>query len=212
MRVGVRANTRDNVFTQTRDDARACMRVEKHAHTTDDVHDYTRVNIQEDPSNWDPGGVDRGHIDQIRHLSCGLVGKVGDQMEDTRLAKDNIVENHQKPCNQKKETFEKREDGQQCESQWRPHPAQAPGAQQKMIGAAGLVKKMVNNAKANGGHTMPSLQEPSNKMLNTAGLVRKMTFGTTKDKRLAIKECPNIKAGPSIKSNEIQPRIKQDKV
>ena len=82
----------------------------------------------------------------------------------------------------------------------------------EMIGTAGQVKKIVNNAKANGGHTMPSLQEPSNKMLDTAGLVRKMTFGTTEDKMLAIKECPNIKAGPSIKSNEIQPRIKQDKV
>ena len=48
-------------------------------------------------------------------------------------------------------------------------------------------EKRVNNVKANGSYTVPRLQEPSSEKLGTAGLARKMTLGTTKDKMIAPK-------------------------
>lgn len=41
---------------------------------------------------------------------------------------------------------------------------------------------------------MPRFQELSADKLGTAGLVRELTFGTTKDRMLVIEECKNSKA------------------
>jgi T-complex protein 1 subunit epsilon len=49
-------------------------------------------------------------------------------------------------------------------------------------------------AIATGGRIVPRFQELNNAKLGTAGLVREMTFGTTKDKMLVIEECANSKA------------------
>ena len=73
-------------------------------------------------------------------------------------------------------------------------------------------EKMVDDVKANAGHIVPKLQEPSSEKLGTAGLIRKMTFGTNKDKMIAIEEGTDIKAWQSIKSNEAQASIKSNDV
>ena len=41
---------------------------------------------------------------------------------------------------------------------------------------------------------MPRFQELTNDKLGSAGLVRELNFGTTKDKMLVIEECKNSKA------------------
>ena len=87
-----------------------------------------------------------------------LENKVGNQMEDSLLAKDITIKNHRKLRDYEKENF----------------------------------KKMVNDVKATGSHIVPRFQETSNKKLSTA-----------EDKMLAIEDCTNINARPSIKSNEV---------
>merc|ERR1712109_437289 len=49
-------------------------------------------------------------------------------------------------------------------------------------------------AIATGGRIVPRFQELSKEKLGTAGLVREISFGTTKDKMLVIEECANSKA------------------
>lgn len=49
-------------------------------------------------------------------------------------------------------------------------------------------------AVATGGRIIPRFEEISAAKLGTAGLVREMSFGTTKDKMLVIEECANSKA------------------
>merc|ERR1711942_585789 len=49
-------------------------------------------------------------------------------------------------------------------------------------------------AIATGGRIVPRFQELSNEKLGSAGSVRELTFGTTKDKMLVIEECKNSKA------------------
>merc|ERR1712212_1171335 len=49
-------------------------------------------------------------------------------------------------------------------------------------------------AIATGGRIVPRFQELSSDKLGTAGKVREMSFGTTKDKMLVIEECTNSKA------------------
>merc|ERR1719461_560557 len=49
-------------------------------------------------------------------------------------------------------------------------------------------------AIATGGRIVPRFQELSQDKLGTAGLVRELSFGTTKDKMLVIEECANSKA------------------
>lgn len=49
-------------------------------------------------------------------------------------------------------------------------------------------------AVATGGRIIPRFEEISPEKLGTAGLVREMAFGTTKDKMLVIEECANSKA------------------
>jgi len=49
-------------------------------------------------------------------------------------------------------------------------------------------------AIATGGRIVPRFQELTQEKLGKAGLVREMTFGTTKDKMLVIEECKNSKA------------------
>jgi T-complex protein 1 subunit epsilon len=49
-------------------------------------------------------------------------------------------------------------------------------------------------AIATGGRIVPRFQELSADKLGSAGLVREMSFGTTKDKMLVIEECKNSKA------------------
>jgi len=49
-------------------------------------------------------------------------------------------------------------------------------------------------AIATGGRIVPRFQELSAEKLGTAGRVREMSFGTTKDKMLVIEECANSKA------------------
>jgi len=49
-------------------------------------------------------------------------------------------------------------------------------------------------AIATGGRIVPRFQELSAEKLGSAGLVREMSFGTTKDKMLVIEECSNSKA------------------
>merc|ERR1711976_1139143 len=49
-------------------------------------------------------------------------------------------------------------------------------------------------AIATGGRIVPRFQELSSDKLGTAGVVRELSFGTTKDKMLVIEECANSKA------------------
>merc|ERR1712157_137074 len=49
-------------------------------------------------------------------------------------------------------------------------------------------------AMGTGGRIVPRFQELSGDKLRTAGLVRELSFGTTKDKMLVIEECANSKA------------------
>jgi len=49
-------------------------------------------------------------------------------------------------------------------------------------------------AIATGGRIVPRFQELSKEKLGTAGLVREISFGTTKDRMLVIEECLNSKA------------------
>merc|ERR1711973_18580 len=49
-------------------------------------------------------------------------------------------------------------------------------------------------AIATGGRIVPRFQELSSDKLGTAGLVRELSFGTTKDRMLVIEECLNSKA------------------
>merc|ERR1712172_195552 len=49
-------------------------------------------------------------------------------------------------------------------------------------------------AIATGGRIVPRFQELSAYKLGTAGLVRELNFGTTKEKMLVIEECANSKA------------------
>jgi len=49
-------------------------------------------------------------------------------------------------------------------------------------------------AIATGGRIVPRFQELTKEKLGKAGLVREMTFGTTKDRMLVIEECQNSKA------------------
>merc|ERR1712203_1191025 len=49
-------------------------------------------------------------------------------------------------------------------------------------------------AIATGGRIVPRFQELSSDKLGTAGKVREMSFGTTKDRMLVIEECANSKA------------------
>merc|ERR1719213_1034117 len=49
-------------------------------------------------------------------------------------------------------------------------------------------------AIATGGRIVPRFSELSEDKLGTAGLVRELSFGTTKDKMLVIDECANSKA------------------
>jgi T-complex protein 1 subunit epsilon len=49
-------------------------------------------------------------------------------------------------------------------------------------------------AIATGGHIVPRFEELSSNKLGKAGLVREVSFGTTKDKMLFIEQCPNTKA------------------
>ena len=64
-------------------------------------------------------------------------------------------------------------------------------------------EKTADNVKANGDHIVPRIQEPNSEKFSTAGIARKVTFGTTKNKMPAIKMCTNIKARPSIKPNNV---------
>ena len=74
------------------------------------------------------------------------------------------------------------------------------------------VKKMLDDVRANDSHIVPRFWEPSIVKLGTAGRVRKMTVSNTKDNMIAMEECIDIKARPSIKSNKVRPSIKQNKV
>lgn len=49
-------------------------------------------------------------------------------------------------------------------------------------------------AMATGGRIVPRFEELSADKLGKAGVVRELSFGTTKDKMLIIEECPNTKA------------------
>ena len=49
-------------------------------------------------------------------------------------------------------------------------------------------------AIATGGRIVPRFQELTAEKLGSAGLVRELTFGTTKDRMLVIEECKNSKA------------------
>lgn len=49
-------------------------------------------------------------------------------------------------------------------------------------------------ALATGGRIVPRFSELTSEKLGTAGVVREMSFGTTKDRMLIIEECPNSKA------------------
>ena len=49
-------------------------------------------------------------------------------------------------------------------------------------------------ALATGGRIVPRFSELTSEKLGTAGVVREMSFGTTKDRMLVIEECPNSKA------------------
>ena len=73
------------------------------------------------------------------------------------------------------------------------------------------VDNTIDNVKANDNNPVPRAQEPNSEKINTAGIGRKVTFDTTKNKMPAIKVCTNIKAGPSTKPTLGQPSIKQTK-
>ena len=73
-------------------------------------------------------------------------------------------------------------------------------------------EKRVNDMKANGSYTVPRLHGPSSQKLGTAGFIGKMTFGSNKDKMIAIEEGTDIKARQSIKPNEAQTSIKSKNV
>merc|ERR1712137_824343 len=49
-------------------------------------------------------------------------------------------------------------------------------------------------AIATGGRIVPRFEELTPEKLGTAGLVKELSFGTTKDHMLVIEECPNSKA------------------
>ena len=49
-------------------------------------------------------------------------------------------------------------------------------------------------AIATGGRIVPRFSELTADKLGSAGIVREMTFGTTKDRMLVIEECKNSKA------------------
>ncbi|CAG7832916.1 unnamed protein product [Allacma fusca] len=49
-------------------------------------------------------------------------------------------------------------------------------------------------AMATGGRIVPRFEELTPEKLGKAGIVREMTFGTTKDRMLVIEDCPNSKA------------------
>ena len=49
-------------------------------------------------------------------------------------------------------------------------------------------------AIATGGRIVPRFQELTTDKLGSAGIVREMTFGTTKDRMLVIEKCKNSKA------------------
>ena len=49
-------------------------------------------------------------------------------------------------------------------------------------------------AIATGGRIVPRFSELSSEKLGHAGIVRELTFGTTKDKMLVIEECKNTRA------------------
>ena len=49
-------------------------------------------------------------------------------------------------------------------------------------------------AIATGGRIVPRFSELTTEKLGSAGVVREMSFGTTKEKMLVIEDCPNSKA------------------
>ena len=49
-------------------------------------------------------------------------------------------------------------------------------------------------AIATGGRIVPRFEELSPEKLGCAGVVKELSFGTTKDRMLVIEECPNSKA------------------
>ena len=49
-------------------------------------------------------------------------------------------------------------------------------------------------AIATGGRIVPRFEELTPEKLGTAGIVKELSFGTTKDRMLLIEECPNSKA------------------
>jgi T-complex protein 1 subunit epsilon len=49
-------------------------------------------------------------------------------------------------------------------------------------------------AIATNGRIVPRFEDLSSEKLGTAGVVREMTFGTTRDKMLVIEECANTRA------------------
>jgi hypothetical protein len=55
-----------------------------------------------------------------------------------------------------------------------------------------ILKKLI--AIATGGRIVPRFEELSPEKLGYAGIVRELTFGTTKDRMLVIEECKNSRA------------------
>merc|ERR1712072_265924 len=49
-------------------------------------------------------------------------------------------------------------------------------------------------AIATGARIVPRFQEMTAENLGTAGIVREVSFGTTKDRMIVIEQCPNSKA------------------
>ena len=62
---------------------------------------------------------------------------------------------------------------------------------------------MFDDVKANGGNVAPRFQGTSSEKFSTTEFTRAISFGTIKDKTLVIEDCTDIKAKPSIKSNEV---------
>ena len=54
-------------------------------------------------------------------------------------------------------------------------------------------------AMATGARIVPRFQELSADKLGTAGSVKEIGFGTTKDKMLVIEGCPNLKVRPGCR-------------
>ena len=129
-----------------------------------------------------------------------LETKVGGQMEDYMLVKAVIIENHRKPRDYEKKTFEKMVDDVKANNSYTVPRLQEPSSEK--LGTAGL-----NDMKANTGHIVPRFQEPSSEKLGNAGLTRNMTVGTNKDKMIAIKEGTDIKARQRIKPNKVCARV-----